>query len=202
MCSLLPSGFLALRSCIFSFTLLLARNCKICMNMYSYEDAVPCVGDSTKANLRTAPFSQKFVEGGTQGEGAMLASCWVCGGVEDRALFESHGAAARREPSTDPVSNSWRRFPSTAERITAAWTVKGNEERAQRLEKIGRRMTHETTFLPSPAPACSHGAVTHPLPETRWDADPAGWRCSIRGDNQERGLVGRCGAAGRECGRV
>lgn len=125
--------------------------------------------------------------------------CWHHGGcVEDRALFGSHGAAAQREPSTDPGSNSWRRFPSTAGRITAAWTVKGNEERAQRLEKIGRGMTHETTFLPSPT--CSHEAVTHPHPETRWNADPAGWRCSIRGDNQERGLVGRCGAAGRVAG--
>lgn len=34
MCSLLPSGFLALRSCVFSFTLLLARNFKICTYMY------------------------------------------------------------------------------------------------------------------------------------------------------------------------
>lgn len=81
--------------------------------------------------------------------------------VEDRTLLGSHKAAAG-EPSTDPVSNSWRLFPGTAERITAAWTVKGNEERARHLEKIGRGMTlwlHHHWF--------AHREVTHHRPETQ-----------------------------------
>lgn len=113
-------------------------------------------GKSENSPVPTA--LQKFVEAGMQGEGAVLASCRVCGG---QATFGSHRAAARHEPNTDLVSNSSRHFPGTAERITAAQTVKGNEERARRLEKMGRGMTHETAFLASPPLACSHGAVTH-----------------------------------------
>lgn len=129
MCSLLPSGLLALRGCTFSVTMLLAKNFKIYMYMYFYEEAVPRVGDLTKANLRTAPCPQ-LCTSSWKVEPEERVLCWHrVGCVEERPLFESHGAAARPEPSTDPVSHSWRRFPGTAGRITAARTVKGNEER-------------------------------------------------------------------------
>lgn len=122
----------------------------------------------------------------------MLASCWVCGG---QATFGSHRAAARHEPNTDLVSNSSRCFPGTAERITAAQTVKGNEERARRLEKIGRGMTHETAFLASPPLACSHGAVTHHHPETQTSA----WMLILQArDAASEGITRREGWWGSE----
>ncbi|KAK4810265.1 hypothetical protein QYF61_013080 [Mycteria americana] len=115
--------------------------------------------------------------------------------MEDGPLFGTHGAAAQHEPNTDTVSDTGRRFPGTAVRIILAWTVKGNEEIARRLEKIGRGVTRETSLLAA-SPASSHGAVTRHHPETRLlapaqDADLAGRRLSIRGNNRERGLVRR-----------
>lgn len=108
--------------------------------------------------------------------------------------MESHRAAAR-DPNTDPVRNSWRRFPGTAERITAAWTVTGNEERAQCLEEIGRGMTRETTFLDSPPLACSHRVVTHHQQEI-WR--PAQMLILQAEDAASAGITGREGWWGGE----
>lgn len=123
--------------------------------------------------------------------------------VEEGPLFGSHGAAARHKPNADAVSHSWRCFLGTAVRIIAR-TVKGSEEIAPCLEKIGRGATCDTSSLAAP-PASSHGAPTRRCPETRSpapvrDDDLTGRRRSVRGDNQERGLVRSRGAAGCERG--